>query len=132
MSTVKIRTISALEKCFFDDSLDEKIVYTNATALTGERFSYQIALLLDEMPMGGKQVVHYKLEGPNLQDQIRIARVDHVCLTMMPAYPEQDENYLRTEPGLYPDLLRPISQEDRISVVSRDGFQAFRVRRVSR
>ena len=116
MSTVKIRPISALEKCFFDDSLDEKIVYTNATALTGERFSYQIALLLDEMPMGGKQVVHYKLES-DLQDQIRIARVDHVP-SMMPAYPEQDENYLRTEPGLYPDLLRPISQEDRIYLVS--------------
>lgn len=115
MSRVKIRTISALEKCFFDDSIDEKAVYTNGTALTGERFSYQIALLLDETPMGGKQVVHYKLES-DLQDQIRIARVDNVP-SMMPSYPEHDENYLRTEPGLYPDLLRPLSEEDRIYLV---------------
>lgn len=115
MPAVKIRTLSALEKCFFDDSIDEKAVYTNGTALSGERFSYQIALLLTEVPAGGKQIVHFKLES-DLADQIRVARVDSVP-SMMPAYPEHDEDYLRTEPGLYPDLLHPLSEEDRIYLV---------------
>lgn len=115
MPAVKIRTISAMEKCFFDDSIDEKAAYTNGTVLIGERFSYQIALLLTEVPAGGKQVVHFKLES-DLSDQIHIARVDSVP-SMMPAYPEHDEDYLRTEPGLYPDLLHPISEEDRIYLV---------------
>lgn len=115
MPAVKIRTLSALEKCFFDDSIDEKAVYTNGTALSGERFSYQIALLLTETPAGGKQIVHFKLES-DLSDRIRIARVDSVP-SMMPAYPEHDEDYLRTEPGLYPDLLHPLSEKDRIYLV---------------
>ena len=70
MSGVRIRTVSALEKCFFDDLIDDKAVYESGTALQGERFSYQIALLQTGIPAGGKQVVHFALES-DLSDQIR-------------------------------------------------------------
>lgn len=112
MSGVRIRTVSALEKCFFDDLIDDKAVYESGTALQGERFSYQIALLQTGIPAGGKQVVHFALES-DLSDQIRISRVDSVP-SMMPAYPDHDAYYLRTEPGMYPDLLHPLTAEGRI------------------
>ena len=41
---------------------------------------------------------------------------------MMPIfYGNTDDNYLRTEPGLYPDILMPINYEGRISVTEGKG-----------
>jgi hypothetical protein len=65
---------------------------------------YQLEEIVDS-----KQIVFFSVESP-LADAIRVYRVR--CIpSMLPAYRKrQDELYLRTQPGLFPDLLEPISE----------------------
>ena len=68
---ILLKTVSSLEKCFFDDDIAAKSPYTQGSALRGDRLSYQIC----------------------------------------------DAHYLRTEPGLYPDLLIPLADNPNIYAI---------------
>lgn len=109
---MRAKIISSLEKCFPDESLTQKPTLDQITMLQNERCSFQICYDCEEL-VDDKEIVYFSVESP-LADHIRIYKVK--CIpSLMPVYRKRyDEYYLRTEPGLYPDLLEPMEKGDRL------------------
>lgn len=93
---------SSLEKIFFRGSRGSP--YEAARALRGEEFSLQLAIhKADHGGVPGSLSV----ESP-LEKEISLFLVDSVPCEL-PAYPNHcDEDYLSTQPGLFPDVLYPL------------------------
>ncbi|MBS5725273.1 MAG: DUF4091 domain-containing protein [Clostridiales bacterium] len=117
MSNILIKPIPQTEKCFLDESIHAKMDYAKGSMLLGERFSFQLAYQLsDNDPM--RKVGFLFVEGP-LAPYVTFQRVDNVPVRN-PLYCGCDDGaYLRTQPGLYPDLLRPITSKNWI-YITRD------------
>lgn len=107
-----VKILSSLEKCFPDEALDSKASLAESSMLQNERYSFQVGYQCLET-VDSKQIVHFSLESP-LADHILVYRVQYIP-SMMPAYRNRhDEHYLRTQPGLFPDLLEPMPQGYRL------------------
>lgn len=115
---IRFKCISALEKCFWDENIDDKKEYLYASVLKNDRLSFQICFASDEEIPGGKLVCNTKIKS-EIKDYIKLSTVHHVP-SLMPVFREwTDDNYLRKEPGLYPDLLIPLTDNPNIYIVSR-------------
>ncbi len=105
--TLKIKTISSLEKVFCDEDLKAPD-FRQATAARGEIYSFQTALIFVDEWKGSHT---FKIEScSELPLEIR-----HVVST--PSTISQftyEENMLRTSPGLYPDLLQEFDEYIRL------------------
>lgn len=111
---MRAKIISSLEKCFPDESVDQKEDVTYASMLKNERFSFQVCYDCEEI-MNAKQIVYFSVESA-LSDAVRIYKVKYIP-SMLPVYRQQhDAYYLRTQPGLFPDLLEPMEEGDRLPV----------------
>ncbi len=97
---LKLKQVSSLEKIFLKDSFPTSD-YTSASVLTGEEFDYQIAYCSDEITD-----VSVSVESDLSVD---VYAVEHVP-SCLPVYGEDDGDYLTRDPGLFPDVLRPIEQ----------------------
>ncbi len=109
---MRAKIISSLEKCFPDEFLTQKPALEQITMLKNERYSFQVCYDCEEL-IDDKQIVHFSVESP-LAAHIHIYKVK--CIpSLLPVYRKRhDEYYLRTEPGLYPDLLEPMEKGDRL------------------
>ena len=115
---IRFKCISALEKCFWDEDINQKKEYLNASVLKNDKLSFQICFSPDEEVPGGKLVCNTVVES-EISDYVRLSSVHHVP-SLMPVFREwNDDNYLRKEPGLYPDLLIPLSDNPNIYVASK-------------
>ncbi|MBE6539488.1 MAG: DUF4091 domain-containing protein [Ruminococcaceae bacterium] len=115
---IRFKCISALEKCFWDEDINQKKEYLNASVLKNDKLSFQICFSSDEEVPGGKLVCNAVVES-EISDYVRLSSVHHVP-SLMPVFREwNDDNYLRKEPGLYPDLLIPLSDNPNIYVASK-------------
>ncbi|WP_062108272.1 DUF4091 domain-containing protein [Bacillus niameyensis] len=116
MSKIEFQLADSLEKVFPDNSPKE-FSLKEPTLFQNEQFSFQLA---------------YRSEGEN-SVQIRIVADDSILVSVskvkkvpsdLPAYPDRhDENYLSTEPGLYPDFLEPVI--DGKVELETDGWNAI-------
>ena len=107
MLEIKVKILPSIEKCFLDEKIESKPELSEISMLRNERLSFQFAYTYDDLAASPKQYCRLNVEGP-LADYIKIARIEPVPV-FLPAYPNShDDNYLRTEPGLYPDLLDPL------------------------
>ena len=113
MEKIIIKNVSSLEKHFSKDCVEAVREYNKGSALKGERFSYQVAYTCREVAGDGKGVFHVKVESP-IKEYVRVSRVDDVPVRMPMYKVEADDYYMSREPGLYPDLLVPITEKDRI------------------
>ena len=119
MEKVILKTIAETEKCFLDESINDKKEYTKASMLLGERFSYQIAMVTDGYPLGIDNTwCRVKVDSP-IADWVKIQRVENIPVRMPLTVDCPDNNFLRREPGLYPDLLMPITPDTEIAVTKR-------------
>ena len=83
------------------------------SCLGGEEFAFQAVLQADGWGMAPVRVT---VDSP-LKDSIQVFQVGQVPCAL-PAYPGRgDENYLTTQPGLFPDPLLPL-EEGRVEVSS--------------
>ena len=98
---VDIKSLSSMEKVFLDEA-PKNGEFTKATVLKGERFSYQIAISQEEELIANYE---FKVES-DLPCEVNVFEVGSVAVTM-PCYQVRDDNYLRTTPGVYPDILNP-------------------------
>ena len=104
MAKISLIQFSSLEKVFLK-ALPNQREYTNATALWGEEFSYQIAYYADER-------LYAKIKIESDIQNITVRRVGNVP-SELPAFDNQyDENYISTEPGLFPDVLYPVEDDE--------------------
>lgn len=77
-----------------------------ASVFLGESASFQIAFRPPPEARVGAHTVEFDLAG-SAAPYASIFAVDLVPAAM-PAFPDHDDNYLVTSPGLYPDVLRPV------------------------
>lgn len=108
---LKTKIISSLSRVFIDSKLDDFKPLERISALKGERISFQLVhqRFLDE----GEGIYAYrenftpKFSGA-LAKYITVREVQHVGVDLPIIVGDSDPYYERTEPGLYPDVLRPL------------------------
>lgn len=92
--------VSSLQRVFLDGACDLDN-FSKASALRGERFSYQIAYKSDEI-FNADIVIESELK-----PFITVRSVENVP-SENPVTDDNTEYYERTRPGLFPDVLSPI------------------------
>lgn len=111
---MQAKIVSSLEKCFLDETVEQKPQLGSISMLKNERYSFQICYQEQERdPNVRWRNRHFHVESP-LAEFIRISRVECIPSAMPVLRDRKDDNYLRTEPGLYPDLLRPLEKNERL------------------
>lgn len=104
---LRYKLLSSLDKPFLDSKLDDFTPLRKLTMLRNERISVQLVLTDDSSAAPHRRFVGIKIEG--VFAPYATKRTLESVPSAMPAYPgRSDENYLRTTPGLYPDLLAPM------------------------
>lgn len=102
------RLVSSLEKCFPDSDITTFPHLSRLSVLKNQPFSFQILCVKREEVWRGCPAVCCTVEGVGAA-HVTVRSVEYIPAHMV-AYPNQsDEGYVRTAPGLYPDLLRPLS-----------------------
>ena len=103
-NVIEMKLLSSLEKVFADEEPADSF-FKSGTMLSNEIYSFQVA---------------YCWQGNHVQDAwvhihsefelaLKIRKVDLVP-SEMPCYADHDTFVLRSNPGLYPDLLTPLEQ----------------------
>ena len=115
INKVDFKILSSLEKCFLDDDIAKKTEISRASILKKEKLSFQLAYTTKDV-IADTTFISLAVEG-QFKDCLKIGRVINVpCV--YPAYTNRrDDYYLRTEPGLYPDLILPISYNGKLNLV---------------
>ena len=115
---MKVKIISALEKCFLDQQIWEKKAVIGGSMLKNERYSFQVCYQMDQTKelCNGVRYAVMEVISP-IRDRITVRKVQSVP-SQLPLYTKQrDYAVLRTQPGLYPDALIPMS-DDRIAFMN--------------
>ncbi len=107
---IQTKIVSSMEKCFADSDIGAFAALTHLSALKNERVSFQLFYTDDTndttLPYRSTNF-GLQIEGVP-QEVISVRRVDCVPVTIACLAEGADNNYLRTSPGLYPDLLSPL------------------------
>ncbi len=113
---IKTNLVTSLEKCFPEQHPDEFETLSELSALVGERISVQLIYRAY-----GEDCVHRDwgkilVDGFG-QSEVTVRTVE--CIpSLLPCYPgKSDDNFIKTQVGLYPDLLLPLGNENRVPVV---------------
>ena len=93
-----VRTIHSLEKVFFDRA-PEPAGWCADVAARGEVYSFQVMLVAETMSERGICRIAVQSELP-----VEVRQVQNVPVRQAVNF-NPDDDYLRKEPGLYPDLL---------------------------
>lgn len=102
-----VKQISSLEKVRLSDAFTFEEI-GNKKAFKGERFSYQLALFDNEMSF-----YRVSVEG-DCSDWVTLYSVKNAVMDN-PIYPDNtDPDYITREPGLMPDILLPIEEQNNI------------------
>lgn len=106
------KAVSALEKPFADQSISDFEERNSLSALRGERVSFQLIYTykMDDVEKREWVLYHPEISGPLAPyatlSAVRNVGVQKPCVGTEAA--RADKNYLRTTPGLYPDVLTPL------------------------
>ncbi|HHY81525.1 MAG TPA: DUF4091 domain-containing protein [Clostridiales bacterium] len=106
MPILQTRLLSSLAKVFSDEDLSAP-AFEQGSMLANEVYSFQIAYRIS--PEYREDSIECRLDvqaGEALAGNCLARRVIPIQ-SDLPCYEDHDEHVLRTEPGLYPDLLRP-------------------------
>lgn len=110
------RIVSSLEKCFHDEMITEKPRLKKASMLKNELYSFQLALQNPDKTGREKQYLYLNVCS-SLADYMEMKLVREVP-SMFPCYGDaRKKEYLRREPGLFPDLLEPMEPEREIPLM---------------
>lgn len=117
---LKTKITSSLEKIFLDERIESYPTLSRISALKGERVCVQLAFIHDNSE-GNRIEYSYRtapiLDG-DLAKHATVRNVRSISVPMPIAGCGVDDNYLRTTPGLYPDVLDPLHYEGKVTVTS--------------
>ena len=111
------KAVSALEKPFADQEISEFEERNRISALRGERVSFQLIYTykMDEVEKREWVLYRPEISGPLAPyatlSALRGVGVQKPCVGTPAA--RADKNYLRTKPGLYPDLIAPLGKDNK-------------------
>lgn len=110
------KIISSLENCFLDNDISMFSELSRVSLLKNEKLSFQI--LCTHTPDDGalRRLYDLRIEGA-LAEYVSVREVVSVPVTMPVVNPRDCDNYLRSAPGLYPDLLLPLRYGNKVSVL---------------
>lgn len=114
---LKTKLVSSMEKCFLDSDIAQFPVYNACIALRDMQTSFQ--LFTQETLNRGvdKRLAELRYSG-DLVPYMTVRSVEYVP-SNMPVYSGTfDDNFLRTTPGLYPDLLQEVHYNGRLRIQS--------------
>lgn len=112
---ILLKPLSSLEKCFLDESILFKTATDRFTVFRGQPLTFQVAVSAADSVKKEKYRLPVSASGP-LADHVTF-RVAVSVPVHYPTYPLEDPApYLRTAPGLYPDLLRPLHYHGQLTV----------------
>lgn len=111
---LETRLVSSLEKCFVDQAPDLFPVLSGISILRNERLSFQLLLRWD-MPPRYPVLLTPTVEG-SLSPFVTLRVVESVPVSLPTYHNCRNDDYLRTDPGLFPDLLCPLPYGGRIPV----------------
>ena len=118
---LKTALISSLEKCFPDQKIEDFKPLAALSVLNNERFSVQL-LFRSEPDHAGRAIV--RVDGA-LTPFASVRSVKNIPVDIA-IFPGADtSNYLRTEPGLYPDLLQPLHYSGAVSIMKDQTQSAW-------
>ncbi len=109
------KTVSSLEKCFLDEKIESKREINRLSALRGETFCFQIAYTNEPSANPNDTLCYLHVES-TIKDLVKISRIDSVPVKFATYGNCTDENYLRKTPGLYPDLMIPMTEESELHI----------------
>lgn len=113
---LKAILISSLDKVFLDTKLNTLEPLRAASTYRNSTFSFQIAMTETACDAPHRRFVGISFDG--LEQSAVTLRTVELIPSYMPAYPTRyDSEYVRTTPGLYPDLLQPLQMEGRVPCV---------------
>ncbi|MDD6734944.1 MAG: DUF4091 domain-containing protein [Clostridiales bacterium] len=120
------KTLSPLEKVFYDDKLSSLRAYTESTALIGELVSFEIGYCIPDFSENSYNTFDCFINKALYRDGektdnscISVSTVEHVPSVYPAVLEEEPDDYVRTMPGLYPDLLVPIKTGDAVQLLPR-------------
>lgn len=108
-----LKFVSSLEKCFLSDNIADKVTFSNGSFLKNERFHLGVCFTADD-PDAAKRAVTLRVVSP-LAAYVAVRKVVHVPVRMAcnPGETVADD-YITTEPGLYPDMLVPLAEDGQL------------------
>lgn len=109
---LRVKPVSALEKCFLDEDINLKTEYNSASCLMDEVFRFGICYSMEEICYTAIPVV-LSVES-EIGEHISISTVEHIPVKLAAHGNIPDPNYLRKTAGLYPDLLVPLNSYGRL------------------
>ncbi len=110
-----MKMVSSLEKCFYDDALESKKEKKDFIMFKNERLSFQVMLRAEHLDINIVREAKIELGG-ELAKYARVRLVANV-LNMFPTYNvNPGGEFIRTEPGAYPDIIRPLPYNNAISL----------------
>ena len=113
------RITSSLENCFLDSRIESFDRLEKLSVLKNERFSFQLLCSLDENDQALRRFYDLKIEG-ELAQYATVREVRSLPVTIPVVTATDCDNYLRSTPGLYPDLLSSLRYQGLISVVKNN------------
>ena len=121
---LKTKIVSSQQKAFIDDSIDAYPTLNKISVLRGERLSIQLLYVdegkeyLPKRPYCTLELSGTLAKGATVRD-VRSVPVER------PIHPDAyDSNYLRTTPGIYPDVLTPLRYGGKF-IISRDKLRSL-------
>ena len=122
---IQTKIISSLEKVFIDRNIQTYPQLKRLSALRGERINFQIATTYVTKGSPAAYIAPKfmpKLSG-ELAKYADLRQIMYVPVTFTHHMYGFDDNYLKTEPGLYPDVLRPLYYGGTITF-AKDGLNS--------
>ena len=108
--------ISSLEKCFLDTKINTLESLRSAKVYRKGTYSLQIAMTETNISAAHRRFVRIDVDG--IEKNALNFRTVELIPSYMPAYPTRhDTDFIRTESGLYPDLLAPLQMNGGVPCV---------------
>lgn len=111
-----VRAVSSLEKCFFNDDILEKEEIHLLSGLKNEKINFQIAYTLCSNELKDKKPCFFKIES-KLEAFVNVYKIESVPCRFPKYHNNPENNYQKSEPYCYPDLLDPYDKKDNIYFV---------------
>lgn len=114
--TILLKPLSSLEKCFLDENILFKPSTDHFIVFRGQPLAFQVAVSLADTPRTVKPSRYpIGVSGP-LAAYTTVRAVVSVPVHYPTLPLENPAPYLRTAPGLYPDLLRPLHYHGQLTL----------------
>lgn len=111
---IQAKIISSANKPFIDDKFEDFKKLERLSALGGETVYFALLISNDEMKRPKSRVLGDVTITGRLKDYVTLRDVRNIAVEKACEPGKTDEWYLRTTPGIYPDLLTPLRYRGRV------------------